>query len=243
MRKVRLFGLTLVAAFTLGAAPPAVAATTIETTAGWNGFLDICDFGSPNTATYGQVVRVPPADTALDEFTFYVRESTGPGTITYRGEVFAWDGAKATGPSLWESAARTLTLSSSFQALAFEPGRIPLIAGRQYVLFASISKDYEQNDDASRSCWAYRYQDVYNGGGFVFLNNFGDESEWTTAAWETSVGNGVDDLVFKASFSRPLPISKDQCNNDGWRAFGIFKNQGDCVSFVATGRRNQPSGP
>jgi hypothetical protein len=28
------------------------------------------------------------------------------------------------------------------------------------------------------------------------------------------------------------PTSKDQCKNGGWRTFGMFKNQGDCVSFV-----------
>jgi hypothetical protein len=32
--------------------------------------------------------------------------------------------------------------------------------------------------------------------------------------------------------------------NGGWRSFGsVFKNQGDCVSFVATGGKNSPSGP
>ena len=41
----------------------------------------------------------------------------------------------------------------------------------------------------------------------------------------------------------PLPTSKDQCKNGGWRTYGVFKNQGDCVSFVATGGKNQPSGP
>jgi len=32
--------------------------------------------------------------------------------------------------------------------------------------------------------------------------------------------------------------SKGQCKNVGWRGFG-FKNQGDCVSFVATGGRTR----
>jgi hypothetical protein len=41
----------------------------------------------------------------------------------------------------------------------------------------------------------------------------------------------------------PLPTSKDQCKNGGWRAFGVFKNQGDCVSFVATKGKNPPAGP
>jgi hypothetical protein len=43
--------------------------------------------------------------------------------------------------------------------------------------------------------------------------------------------------------TRPLPTTKDQCKNGGWRTYGIFKNQGDCVSFVATKGKNQPSGP
>jgi hypothetical protein len=39
-----------------------------------------------------------------------------------------------------------------------------------------------------------------------------------------------------------LPVSKAQCKDGGWRAYGVFKNQGDCVSFVATGGKNQPAG-
>jgi hypothetical protein len=40
-----------------------------------------------------------------------------------------------------------------------------------------------------------------------------------------------------------LPASKDECTNGGWRSFGsVFKNQGDCVSFVATRGKNQPAG-
>jgi hypothetical protein len=43
--------------------------------------------------------------------------------------------------------------------------------------------------------------------------------------------------------AQPLPTSKGQCTNGGWRNFPGFKNQGDCVSFVATGGKNRPSGP
>jgi hypothetical protein len=35
--------------------------------------------------------------------------------------------------------------------------------------------------------------------------------------------------------------SKAQCRDGGWQSFG-FKNQGDCVSFLATGGKNPPSG-
>ena len=34
------------------------------------------------------------------------------------------------------------------------------------------------------------------------------------------------------------PTSKDQCTTGGWKTFGNFKNQGDCVSYVATGGKN-----
>jgi hypothetical protein len=40
-----------------------------------------------------------------------------------------------------------------------------------------------------------------------------------------------------------LPTSTEECKNGGWRSFGVFKNQGDCVSFVATGGENPPPGP
>ncbi len=40
------------------------------------------------------------------------------------------------------------------------------------------------------------------------------------------------------------PTSKDQCKKDGWKTFNnpAFKNQGDCVSYVATGGRNPGNG-
>ena len=39
-----------------------------------------------------------------------------------------------------------------------------------------------------------------------------------------------------------MPFGKDACKKGGWRSFGVFKNQGDCVSWVATGGKNAPSG-
>ena len=50
----------------------------------------------------------------------------------------------------------------------------------------------------------------------------------------------VDNVVVQSV--RLLPTTKDQCKNGGWKTFGsVFKNQGDCVSFVATGGRNEPA--
>ena len=41
--------------------------------------------------------------------------------------------------------------------------------------------------------------------------------------------------------AQPFPTSKNQCKNGNWRNFGsTFKNEGKCVSFVATGGKKQP---
>jgi hypothetical protein len=53
--------------------------------------------------------------------------------------------------------------------------------------------------------------------------------------------NDEGDLV--VSDAHPLPTSKQQCKNGGWKTFGVFKNQGQCVSLVATGGKNPPGGP
>jgi hypothetical protein len=45
-----------------------------------------------------------------------------------------------------------------------------------------------------------------------------------------------------ATLSPALPTTKDECKNGGWQSFDVFKNQGDCVSFVATGGKNPPAG-
>jgi hypothetical protein len=40
----------------------------------------------------------------------------------------------------------------------------------------------------------------------------------------------------------PLPGTTAQCKNGGWKTYGVFKNQGECVSFVATGGKKDPAG-
>ena len=46
----------------------------------------------------------------------------------------------------------------------------------------------------------------------------------------------VDNVALTLVSSLPtpsLPTAKQQCTNGGWKAFSGFKNQGDCVSYVA----------
>jgi hypothetical protein len=57
----------------------------------------------------------------------------------------------------------------------------------------------------------------------------------------TGLGGPVSGGDITVVDAPPLPTSKDQCRNGGWRTYGVFKNQGDCVSFVASKGKNPPA--
>ena len=52
-------------------------------------------------------------------------------------------------------------------------------------------------------------------------------------------GSGATDL-YMMTRTRILPTTKDDCKQDGWKNYGVFKNQGDCVSYLATNGANEP---
>lgn len=69
---------------------------------------------------------------------------------------------------------------------------------------------------------------------------------WRLHISDTNVNTGPGQFVMNTSWSWRLDIEvagKRDCKKKGWRSFGVFKNQGDCVSFFATGGKNPPSGP
>ena len=83
------------------------------------------------------------------------------------------------------------------------------------------------------------------GAGSVYLTGHASSTNFPTtpgAAQTTFAGGTVDGFVAKIEFVVPLPTSADQCKNGGWKTFGVFKNQGDCVSFIASKGKNPPSG-
>ena len=45
------------------------------------------------------------------------------------------------------------------------------------------------------------------------------------------------DIQILIELPEGLPVGKDECKKGGWMTFdSLFKNQGDCVSFVNTGK-------
>lgn len=88
--------------------------------------------------------------------------------------------------------------------------------------------------------WTYRRQlTAANGAAF---DNFG--TSVALGPRTSLVGANRHDVGANADqgaaylFTRLRPTSKDQCKSGGWQTFGVFKNQGDCVSFVATKVKN-----
>jgi hypothetical protein len=51
---------------------------------------------------------------------------------------------------------------------------------------------------------------------------------------------GGNDL-YMTTRAQIFPTTKDECKTGGWERFGIYKNQGDCVSYVATNGTNSPA--
>ena len=79
------------------------------------------------------------------------------------------------------------------------------------------------------------------GGGSDFCSTAASVSSCTIspgAGTQPIAGSSAGDAQVTLSYS-VVPTSKDQCKNGGWRTFTnpTFKNQGDCVSYVTTGRK------
>jgi hypothetical protein len=162
----------------------------INTISGWNGTSFISSFGVPDTATYGQTVTVGAGASPLKSFGFEIGYCGAD--VTLRGSVYAWDGTKATGPSLYESPGTTVTNSSAFQLVTFNVGDLSLAPGT-YVLFASTSNDQTGALHSGCQWGSVGNNTAYAGGQFVFLNNGPDPAKWTTTQWSSI----AQDLAFR----------------------------------------------
>jgi hypothetical protein len=106
----------------------------------------------------------------------------------------------------------------------------------------------EQGGGSSTSFvgWTLNY-DVLDGPGTqdsVAFDNIDETGAPPSCAFDPDPSQQQLDPVIGGNlvvFDSPgLPKLKDDCKHNGWRTYRVFKNQGDCVSFVATGAKNQP---
>jgi hypothetical protein len=174
-------------------------AWAINTHKSWDGRSYVEPLGCPGATTFGEVITIPSGKTHLGKFHFWwINYNTG--SMVVRGEVYAWDGSKATGRALYESKPRTISFSDGLSHnVAFKASLVPVTPGAQYVIFASIDKDYEQCTNGYVVGLGYIRSDVYSGGMFVFQRNGGVERRWTHRTWKTNPYPG--DLAFTATLT------------------------------------------
>ena len=88
-----------------------------------------------------------------------------------------------------------------------------------------------ENGDSSADVSGLSYQATIH----TSTGNYADQGT-SNAVVLTSPSAGTDLAEdFTSSLAAPVliaPTNKDQCKNNGWKAFPQFKNQGQCVSFV-----------
>jgi hypothetical protein len=68
---------------------------------------------------------------------------------------------------------------------------------------------------------------------------------WRLHISDTNINTGAGQFVMNTTWTWRLDIEvagAADCKKGGWRSFGVFKNQGDCVSYFATGGKNPPAG-
>jgi hypothetical protein len=215
MKRKRLFGK---AAIVIGTAlsflsPGYLSATTIIDTAG---IVDggVGGFGPPsvlpNTATWGQTFVAP--ESQLTSFSLYLNNACcgGSGTLDLRGYVAGWNGVQAT-TILFTSATQTMNAAGTLQQFTFNPN-LSLTPGNEYVAFLSISELPFGGNGVFGMPMAGGNSIPPGGvdtspiipGGFAFLGNGYDPSQWTSRPW----GQDTVDIWFQATFETvPGPIA------------------------------------
>jgi hypothetical protein len=107
----------------------------------------------------------------------------------------------------------------------------------------------EQGGGSSTSFvgWTLNY-DVLDGPGTqdsVAFDNIDETGAPPSCAFDPDPSQQQLDPVIGGNlvvFDSPgLPKLTDDCKHNGWRTYRVFKNHGDCVSFVATKGQNPPA--
>jgi hypothetical protein len=166
----------------LTATTPAVAIGTLPE---WDGQQYEFPFGCPETNTYGQVITIPREKHFLTGFSLRWANYSATTSMVVRGELYAWDGTKASGPALWESQPQSISyVDNRFHRITFRSGAVAVTPGAQYLIFASVDKDYNQCIGESQLKWGAVPDSIYAHGMFVYQDG-SDPNLWTTERWLT----------------------------------------------------------
>ena len=179
----------------------------------------IVDFGQDGFEEYGQTITAPASDTVLSSFAF--QGYSFPDSVTFRAEIYAWNGARVTGPKLYESAPRT---GVSNQPITFDTGGVGLVAGQHYAVFLTAAKDA-----GSGYGWLWAsVTDVYPGGNMIRSPGRqlgGTEADWASRDWDSVT---AFEMGFSATFEPAIPSATTLAASTASSA------SGEPVAFVST---------
>jgi hypothetical protein len=166
----------------------------------------------------------------LDQVDLFLFRVGSPGDLTV--QIQRVSGGVPSGSVLASTTVAQATVSDSFTWVSaqFSPPA-QVTSGTQYAIV--LSAPSAAGFPVNLYGWNFVFGNPYPGGRVVISSTGG--SSWGDFA---SVFDDAD-TAFK-TYVTPLPTSLAQCMNGGWSSFPQFKNEGDCVSFVATGGKNPP---
>ena len=187
-------GIGVLPAQALGAAPAdqgAKAKVIVDTDQYFDGSNAVLPFGCPDSSVYGQTITIPQKVHKLTKFTFRMSGQAAAGqSMVVRGEVYGWNGTTAT-TAVAESKPMTIAFDNAdYNLVTFKVKAAAVKPGQEYVVFASIDKDYEDCTGNYTLVWGSVDGTKYGDGQFVFQNNRGNEDNWTSGPW-TPIG-GLD---------------------------------------------------
>lgn len=180
---------------------------TITTFPAWNGTSVFAQMGAdtaPGQATYGQTFVTPGTNTVLQSFSFWLSDSPSfePDPMDFAGYLMEWNGARATGPILYQSSMMTADglAHGQFRRFDFNVG-LQLNPAKQYVFFISASQYFD--GIPSQAFPGGLAANAYPSGNMASLGNGSDFTQITNANWNQAT---QWDMVFEASFTPPEPI-------------------------------------
>lgn len=185
-------GIAMLPVQALGVVPAdqaAKAKVIVDTDQYFDGSNAVLPFGCPDSSVYGQTILIPAKIHNITKFTFRMSGQAAAGqSMVVRGEVYAWNGTMATKP-VAESKPMTIAFDNTdYNQVTFKVKGAKVKPGQEYVVFASIDKDFEDCTGNYTLVWGSVDGSSYADGQFVFQNNQGNEDNWTSVPW-TPIGS------------------------------------------------------
>ena len=187
----------------------ALADKTISTVSDWDGATYVDPFGYPNAATFGQSFTAPIYNHTMTSFTFYLEPIMSGSDVGFTAYIYQWDKSTDTAvgsPVFTSSQLSTAGMAADeYSAVTINTGDLDLIPNGKYIAFFSASGTDTGNvtDPVNVGFLGHDFDgiDDYDGGGFFYLDNGSDTSQFTSGPWLDEVGHGKDSLAFSMTFT------------------------------------------